>query len=97
GGPAWRAGGGPGRGWVASGDGGGWRRLHAERLRAGLEDELALVLERSRVAGGIDAGAGRVLLVSREAPHGEFAAPSGWSIERVGLEAAGLMPLAAEH
>jgi len=95
--PAWLAAAEPGRVCVAFVDGRGWRRLHTERLRAGLEDELALVLERSRLAGGIDAGAGRVLLVSREAPHGEFAAPSGWSIERVGLDDAGLMPLAAEH
>jgi len=83
--PAWLAVAEPGRVCVAYLDRGGWRRLRVERVRGRLEDELASALERSRLADGVDAGAGRVLLVSRDEAQVEFAPGSGWSIERIRL------------
>jgi hypothetical protein len=87
-GPAWLAAAEPGRVCVAYLDQGAWRRLRSERLRTGLGDELAAVLERGRLAGGTGAGAGRVLLVSHEDARVDVAPASGWSIERVRLEEA---------
>jgi len=83
--PAWLAVAEPGRVCVAYLDHGGWHRLRVERVRGPLGDELASALERSRLADGADAGAGRVLLVSRDEPQVEFAPGSGWSVERVRL------------
>jgi hypothetical protein len=92
--PAWLAVAEPGRVCVAYLDGSGWRRLRTERVHGRLGDELASALERSRLADGVDAGAGRVLLVSRDEPQVEFAPDSGWSVERVRLEEA---PLTAKQ
>jgi hypothetical protein len=75
----------PGRVCVAHLDRGGWARLRVERVRGRLGDELPAALERSRLADGVDAGAGRVLLVSRDEPQVVFAPDSGWSIERIPL------------
>lgn len=83
--PAWLAVAEPGRVCVAYLDQGGWHRLRVERIRGRLGDELPSALERSRLAEGVDAGAGRVLLVSRDEPQVEFAPDSGWSVERVRL------------
>jgi len=92
--PAWLAAAEPGRVCVAYLDEGGWRRLRTERVRGRLGDELASALERSRLADGVDAGAGRVLLVSRDELQVEFAPGSGWSVERIRLADA---PLAAKQ
>jgi hypothetical protein len=81
--PAWLAVAEPGRLCVAYLDDGGWRRLRVERVHGRLEDELAAALERTRLADGIDAGAGRVLLVSRDEPQVKLAPDSGWSIEPI--------------
>jgi hypothetical protein len=62
-------------------------------VRGRLGDELPSALERSRLADGVDAGAGRVLLVSRDEPQVEFAPGSGWSVERIRLEDAGAAPV----
>jgi hypothetical protein len=95
--PAWLAAAEPGRVCVAHLDRGAWRRVRSERLRSRLEDELPAVLERARLADGADAGAGRVLLVSREEPQVELAEASGWSLERVRFDDAGATPVAREH
>jgi hypothetical protein len=84
--PGWLAVAEPGRVCVAYLDQGGWRRLRIERVRGRLGDELASVLERSRLADGEDVGAGRVLLVSRDEPQVTLAPGAGWSIEPVRLE-----------
>lgn len=94
-GPAWLAVAEAGRVCVAYFDGGGWRRLRTERVHGRLGDELAAALERSRLAA--EAGAGRVLLVSRDEPQMEFAPDSGWSVERVRLDGTGLVPVAARQ
>jgi len=93
--PAWLAAAEPGRVCVARFDHGAWRWLRSERVRSRLEEELPAVLERARLAG--DAGAGRVLLVSREEPQVELAAASGWSLERVRFGAAGAAAAGTEH
>jgi hypothetical protein len=95
--PAWLAVAEAGRVCVAYLDDGGWRRLRIERVRGRLGDELASALERTRLADGIDAGAGRVLLVSRDEPQVELAPDSGWSIERIRLEDATVTPVAAKQ
>jgi hypothetical protein len=95
--PAWLAVAEPGRVCVAYFDQTGWRGLRAERVRGRLEDELAAALERSRLADGVDAGAGRLLLVSRDEPQVEFAPGSGWSVERIRLEDSGVTPVAAQQ
>ena len=69
--------------------------MRNERLRGPLADELPAVLERCRLSGGADSGAGRVLLVSRDETQIELSNASGWSLERVGLEDATVTPLAA--
>jgi hypothetical protein len=94
---AWLAVAEPGRLCVAYLDQGGWQRLHVERVRGRLGDELAAALERIRLAGGVDAGAGRVLLVSRDAADVELAPESGWSVERVRLGDAQATPVAARR
>lgn len=93
--PTWLAVAEPGRVCVAHLDGGAWRQVRNERLRAGLEEELPAVLERCRLGAGVDVRGGRVLLVSREDPQGQFANAGEWSFERVRLEDANLVPLAA--
>ncbi len=95
--PAWLAVAEPGRVCVARVDHDGWHRLRVERVRGRLSDELASALERSRLADGVDAGAGRVLLVSRDEPQVEFAPGSGWSVERVRLADAGGPPVRARQ
>jgi len=91
---AWLAVAEPGRVCVAYLEQGAWRRLRSERVRNRLEDELPAVLERLRLADGIDAGPGRVLLVARDEPRVELAPASGWWLERVRLEDAGAAPAA---
>jgi hypothetical protein len=93
--PVWLAVTEPGRACLAHFDGGAWRQVRNERLRAGLEAELPAALERCRLAGGVDAGARRVLLVSRGDPRVDPASANGWSFERVRLDGADLAPLAA--
>ncbi len=93
---AWLAVAEPGRVCVGYLEQGAWRRLRSERVRTRLEDELPAALERLRLADGIDAGPGRVLLVAREEQQVEFAPASGWSLEHVWLEDAGTLPIAAE-
>lgn len=56
-----------------------WRFLHVERLRGDLADELRPLLERTQVAGGVQAG--RVLMVSDNAPKVELSHSAGWSLE----------------
>ena len=90
--PAWLAAAEPGRVCVAYLADGAWRKLRSERVRARLEDELPAALERLRLADGIDAGPGRVLLVARDEQQVEFAPSSGWSLERVRLEDAAASP-----
>ena len=63
-------------------------------LRARLGDELPAALERLRLAGGIDAGPGRVLLVARDEQPVELAPATGWSVERISLEDAAAIPAA---
>jgi hypothetical protein len=92
--PAWLAAAEPGRVCVAYLAEGGWRRLRNERVRARLEDELPAALERLRLADGLDAGPGRVLLVAHEQAEVEFASASGWSLERVSLGDAAAKPVA---
>jgi hypothetical protein len=82
---AWLAVAEPGRVCVAYLDRGGWARLRVERMRGPLADELPAALERSRLADGVDAGAGRVLLVAGDEGQVAFAPGSGWSIERIPL------------
>jgi hypothetical protein len=96
-GPAWLAAAEPGRVCVAYLAGGAWRRLRSERLRARLEDELPAALERLRLADGIEAGPGRVLLVAREEAQIDFAPTSGWSLEHVRLEDPAAAPVATTH
>jgi len=68
---------------------GAWRRVRSERLRAPLAEELPAVLERSRLTDGVEAGPGRVLLVSCDEPHVEFPRDSQWSLESVRFDDAG--------
>jgi hypothetical protein len=91
---AWLAVAEPGRVCVAYLDQGGWARLRVERVRGPLADELPAALERSRLADGVDAGAGRVLLVARDAAQVAFAPGSGWTIERVPLADLDVSPAA---
>jgi hypothetical protein len=63
-------------------------------VRTRLEDELPAALERLRLADGIDAGPGRVLLVARDEQQVEFAPSSGWSLERIRLDDAAATPIA---
>jgi hypothetical protein len=93
--PAWIAAAEPGRVCVGYLDRGAWQLVRNERLRARLEDEFPAVLERCRLSAGVDAGAGRVLLVSREDPQVELVDGSGWTLERVRLGEATVTPLAA--
>jgi len=95
--PAWLATAEPGRVCVAYLERGGWRRLRSERVRARLEDELPAALERLRLADGIEAGPGRVLLVARDEQQVEFAPASGWSLERVPLGDAAAVPVPVER
>lgn len=85
-GPAWLAVAEPHRLCLAYFDRGAWQRVRSERVRAPLEDELPAALERSRLADGGQAGAGRVLLVSREESRVEFPHGSGWSLEPMRLD-----------
>jgi hypothetical protein len=94
---AWLAVAEPGRVCVGYLEQGAWRRLRSERVRTRLEDELPAALERLRLADGIDAAPGRVLLVARDEPQVDFAPASGWSLERVRLEDAGATPIATER
>jgi len=86
-GPAWLAVAEPRRLCLAYFDRGAWQRVRSERVRAPLQDELPAALERSRLADGGPAGAGRVLLVSREENRVEFPDGSGWSLEPMRLDA----------
>ncbi|HTO47429.1 MAG TPA: hypothetical protein VML91_07300 [Burkholderiales bacterium] len=95
--PAWLATAEPGRVCVAYLERGGWRRLRSERVRSRLEDELPAALERLRLADGIDAGPGRVLLVARDEQQLEFSQATGWTLERVRLEGAAAAPIAVER
>jgi hypothetical protein len=91
---AWLAVAEPGRVCVAHLDRGGWARLRVERTRGPLADELPAALERSRLADGVDAGAGRVLLVARDEGQVAFAPGSGWSVERIRLPEMDVTPAA---
>ena len=62
------------------------------RARDGWRTSSRLALERLRLADGIDAGPGRVLLVARDEQQVEFAPSSGWSLERIRLEDAAASP-----
>jgi len=95
--PAWLAVAEPGRVCVAYLDDGEWRRLRIERVRGRLADELPSALERSRLADGVDAGPGRVLLVSRDEPQVAFPPGSGWAIEWVRLADAGGAPVTVDE
>jgi hypothetical protein len=92
--PAWLAAAEPGRVCIAYLADGGWRELRSERVRARLGDELPAALERLRLAGGIDAGPGRVLLVARDEQPVDLAPATGWSVERISLEDAAAIPAA---
>ena len=86
--PAWLAVAEPGRVCLAYVERGAWRGLRSERLRSPLAEALPELLERSRLADGIDGATGRVLLVAHEAPIPpiEFPTDGRWSLEPVALE-----------
>jgi hypothetical protein len=84
--PAWLAVAEPGRVCLAFFEAGTWRKVRSERVRAPLPVELPALLERSRLADGVEAGAGRVLFVSREPARIEFPQGSNWSLEPVGVD-----------
>jgi hypothetical protein len=80
---AWLAVAEPGRLALVYFKNGAWLRLRNQRLRNGVSEELPLALEQACLAEGIEAAAGRVLLVSREPAQVEFPPGSGWSLEPV--------------
>ena len=77
--PAWFAIAEPGRIALAYLENQAWRFLHVERLRGNLADELRPLLERTQIANGVQAG--RVLLVSDDAPDVELSNGAGWSLD----------------
>jgi hypothetical protein len=62
---------------------GNWLGLRNQRMRDNGGDELLVALEQARLADGIEAAPGRVLLVSREPGRIAFPPASGWTLEPV--------------
>lgn len=87
--PTWLAVAEPGRLCLAHFDRGAWRRVRSDRVRTSLAEELPAALERSRLVDGVQGGAGRVLLVSREDERVQFPHGSDWSLETVRLDHSG--------
>jgi hypothetical protein len=87
-GPAWFGVAEPGRLALAYVERGAWQSLRSHRLRAGLNEELPILLEQSRLTAtgnGANGGGGRVILATSDTVPVDVS-PGPWSVQSLVLE-----------